>query len=61
MGAGRKTTTVTLSEKYEDPWKANSGAPARNLTKGELGSIVFGCKHSTKKECFDKGLFGVFS
>ncbi|XP_047965983.1 uncharacterized protein LOC125210473 [Salvia hispanica] len=59
MGAGRKTTTITLSEKYDDPWKANSGAPARNLTKGELGSIVFGCKHSTKKECLDKGLFGL--
>ncbi|XP_057784687.1 uncharacterized protein LOC131002029 isoform X2 [Salvia miltiorrhiza] len=59
MGAGRKTTTITLEEKYETSWKANAGAPARNLTKVELGAIIFGCKHSTIKECLENELFGL--
>lgn len=61
MGAGRKTTTIQVNENYDDSWKASNSAPARNLSKIELGAIIFGCKHSTIKECLEEELFGVFS
>ncbi|KAL8162631.1 hypothetical protein V2J09_014120, partial [Rumex salicifolius] len=32
---------------------------AKNLSKTELGSVIFGCKHSTFKECIFKQLFGL--
>lgn len=38
--------------------KANCSAPARNLTKSDLGAVVFGCKSHTMKECYFKELFG---
>lgn len=61
MGAGRKTTKITVQEKYHDSWKVNASAAARNLTKLELGAIIFGCKHSTIKECLEKEIFGQIS
>ncbi|KAK1365068.1 kelch-like protein diablo [Heracleum sosnowskyi] len=38
---------------------ANFSAPARNLTKSDLGAVVFGCKSNTIKECYFKELFGL--
>ncbi|KAL0401138.1 UNVERIFIED_CONTAM: B2 protein [Sesamum latifolium] len=32
---------------------------ARNLTKNELGAVIFGCKHHTIKECLLKQMFGL--
>ncbi|VVA97181.1 unnamed protein product [Arabis nemorensis] len=55
MGAGRKTETYTL---------APDGYPygtmcVRNLKKGDLCAVIFGCKFSTIKECYAKKLFGL--
>ncbi|KAI4306901.1 hypothetical protein L6164_030141 [Bauhinia variegata] len=55
MGAGRKTETYTLNTASS----VNCSLTARNLRKSELGGVVFGCKHSTIKECFSKQLFGL--
>lgn len=30
----------------------------RNLRKGDLGGVIFGCMQSTIKECLSKQLFG---
>jgi hypothetical protein len=30
----------------------------RNLTKDQLGSVIFGCKNATITECLTKQLFG---
>jgi len=30
----------------------------RNLKKGDLCGVIFGCKFSTIKECYAKNLFG---
>lgn len=30
----------------------------RNLTKDQLGGVIFGCKNATIKECLTKQLFG---
>ncbi|KAH6802253.1 hypothetical protein C2S51_033699 [Perilla frutescens var. frutescens] len=56
---GRKTITIPLKEKSEGSSKFNISAPARNLTKDELGAIIFGCKHNTIKECLDREIFGL--
>ncbi|XP_049412023.1 uncharacterized protein LOC125875016 [Solanum stenotomum] len=59
MGAGRKTTTVGLKEKSEYTSTVNGSTSARNLRKADLGSVIFGCKHLTYKECMFKQLFGL--
>ncbi|XP_002264808.1 uncharacterized protein LOC100267149 isoform X3 [Vitis vinifera] len=38
---------------------SNSSISARNLRKGHLGGVIFGCKNSTIKECLFKQLFGL--
>lgn len=58
MGAGRKTQTFTLSEKTPPQWTSNCNTNWRNLRKNDLGGVIFGCKHSTIKECYSKQLFG---
>nr|GLL40351.1 uncharacterized protein LOC109154902 [Ipomoea trifida] len=37
----------------------NFSAPGRNLSKSDLGAVIFGCKHYTIQECFSKMLFGL--
>ncbi|KAL5576370.1 hypothetical protein UlMin_018069 [Ulmus minor] len=59
MGTGRKTQTLTASEKVPSSWKPNFSASARNLRKSDLGGVIFGCKHSTFRECYFKQLFGL--
>ncbi|TMW90343.1 hypothetical protein EJD97_015878 [Solanum chilense] len=59
MGAGRKTTTVGLNEKSKYTSTVNGSTSARNLRKSDLGSVIFGCKHLTYKECMFKQLFGL--
>ncbi|KAI4306510.1 hypothetical protein L6164_029781 [Bauhinia variegata] len=59
MGGGRKTKTYTLKEKSQPAPSVNFSVTARNLRKSELGGVVFGCKHSTIKECFSNQLFGL--
>lgn len=58
MGAGRKTSTVGLKEKSKYTSTVNGSTSARNLRKADLGSVIFGCKHLTYKECMFKQLFG---
>lgn len=57
----RGKSSIPLNEKSKGLWNGNMSAPARNLAKDELGAIIFGCKHNTLKECFDKEIFGVLS
>ncbi|XP_060964734.1 uncharacterized protein LOC133029021 isoform X1 [Cannabis sativa] len=61
MGAGRKTETYWLKEKSvpQAQWPSNFSSTARNLRKNDLGGVIFGCKHSTFKECILKQLFGL--
>ncbi|XP_019158186.1 PREDICTED: uncharacterized protein LOC109154902 [Ipomoea nil] len=37
----------------------NFSASVRNLSKSDLGAVIFGCKHYTIQECFSKKLFGL--
>ncbi|CAH8339261.1 unnamed protein product [Eruca vesicaria subsp. sativa] len=57
MGAGRKKETYTL----EDGQNQNlyGTMSVRKLQKGDLCSVIFGCKFSTIKECLAKNLFGL--
>ncbi|KAJ8438846.1 LOW QUALITY PROTEIN: hypothetical protein Cgig2_023038 [Carnegiea gigantea] len=60
MGAGRKTETVVLQKKPPPQWNSNTNPySARNLSKKDLAGVIFGCKHSTYKECMSKQLFGL--
>ncbi|CAK9160616.1 unnamed protein product [Ilex paraguariensis] len=59
MGAGRKTKTLPLKEKPPPYWTVNCSASARNLRKSDLGGVIFGCKHNTRKECLSRQLFGL--
>ena len=54
MGAGRKTETY----KQEDVQNLYGTMSVRKLQKGDLCSVIFGCKFSTIKECHAKNLFG---
>ncbi|KAL0321804.1 UNVERIFIED_CONTAM: B2 protein [Sesamum calycinum] len=55
----RKTGTAPLKEKSKVSWTVNMSPTARNLTKKELGAVIFGCKHHTIKECLLKQMFGL--
>ncbi|XP_010489790.1 PREDICTED: uncharacterized protein LOC104767436 [Camelina sativa] len=58
MGAGRKTESYTLAP---DGQYISGYGPmcVRNLKKGDLCGVIFGCKFSTIKECYAKNLFGL--
>ncbi|CAA0382016.1 unnamed protein product [Arabidopsis thaliana] len=58
MGAGRKTETYTLAQ--DGQYISGYGNMCvRNLKKGDLCGVIFGCKFSTIKECYAKNLFGL--
>ncbi|OWM81670.1 hypothetical protein CDL15_Pgr007708 [Punica granatum] len=63
MGAGRKTETVHVhtgnSPSTGAPYGLNTSTSHRNLSKGNLGGVIFGCKNSTMKDCLSKQLFGL--
>ncbi|XP_011076641.1 uncharacterized protein LOC105160841 isoform X1 [Sesamum indicum] len=59
MARRRKTGTAPLKEKSKVSWTVNMSPTARNLTKNELGAVIFGCKHHTIKECLLKQMFGL--
>lgn len=46
------------SLKKKEKYKVNCSVTARNLRVNDLGGVIFGCKHSTIGECYDKQLFG---
>ncbi|KAK1274306.1 hypothetical protein QJS04_geneDACA018306 [Acorus gramineus] len=60
MGEGSKKQTITMGEssRHTAPPR-NISAPARRLSKKNLGGVIFGCKHSTMAECLSKKLFGL--
>ncbi|KAJ8551019.1 hypothetical protein K7X08_000389 [Anisodus acutangulus] len=39
--------------------KAKNAGGCRNLSKSQLGGVIFGCKNNTMKECLSKQLFGL--
>lgn len=57
MGAGRRNQFFTVNE--SEPTNLNLGTNLRNLRKGHLGGVIFGCKHGIIKECLHKQLFGL--
>ncbi|KAL1187900.1 B2 protein [Cardamine amara subsp. amara] len=57
MGAGRKTETYTLAP--DGQYASAYGMCTRNLQKGDLCGVIFGCKFSTIQECYAKKLFGL--
>ncbi|KAF3433326.1 hypothetical protein FNV43_RR24428 [Rhamnella rubrinervis] len=59
MIRGRKTETYILQEKGKPRWTTNCSAAARNLRKTDLAGVIFGCRHSTMKECYSEQLFGL--
>lgn len=56
MGTERKAQTFYGSF---PPLVGDGCTNARNLYKKDLGGVIFGCKHSTMKECLSKQLFGL--
>lgn len=60
MGAGRRTQTVAVTASSgSGSGGGNLGPPRqRNLAKGELGAVIFGCTNSTMGECLNQNLFG---
>ncbi|KAJ8644257.1 hypothetical protein MRB53_006005 [Persea americana] len=60
MGRGKKTQVFTRNERIPSyPTTVNSSVSARNLRKGDLAGVIFGCKHQTIAECLSKQLFGL--
>ncbi|KAM0950506.1 putative development/cell death domain-containing protein [Dioscorea sansibarensis] len=60
MVAGKKTMASTFpdfSSKFSKP--GNSAVSHRNLSKSDLGGMIFGCKHYTMAECLSKLLFEI--
>ncbi|KAK9283972.1 hypothetical protein L1049_012230 [Liquidambar formosana] len=56
MGKGKKHT---IKKKSELSWTVNCSVTARNLRKGDLGGVIFGCKNNTIKECYCNQIFGL--
>ncbi|KAL1543620.1 kelch-like protein 3 [Salvia divinorum] len=56
MGVGRTTQTYFPKESFP---MASHGKWARNLSKNQLGSVIFGCTKQTMDECLAKQLFGL--
>lgn len=59
MAGGKKSKKSSLNQKLKPFTKANCSASARNLGKGDLGAVIFGCKNYTIQECYKKKLFGL--
>ncbi|CAM6024266.1 unnamed protein product [Sphagnum balticum] len=61
MGAGRRTQTVAVTAPSgSGSGGGNLGPPRqRNLGKGELGAVIFGCTNATMAECLNQNLFGL--
>ncbi|XP_074324560.1 uncharacterized protein LOC141661448 [Apium graveolens] len=59
MLGGKKNLEFSSMGKLQPFVESNCSAPARNLTKSDLGAVVFGCKSHTLKECYLKELFGL--
>ncbi|WCJ19964.1 DCD (Development and Cell Death) domain protein [Euphorbia peplus] len=56
---GRKAQTARATDKSLAPWGGNSIDTARNLAANDLAAVIFGCTHTTMKECFANKLFGL--
>ncbi|CAI9102999.1 OLC1v1001408C1 [Oldenlandia corymbosa var. corymbosa] len=55
----RKKKTPGLNANAEREYTINSSVSARNLTKSELGAVIFACKNFTISECKKNNLFGL--
>jgi len=60
MGARKKTENIQLVEQLSMSPSGGGYVPARNLSKRDLGGVIFGCKNNTMGECLTKKLFGLF-
>ncbi|XP_004492506.1 uncharacterized protein [Cicer arietinum] len=57
MGTWKKTQySFSNGNQFLPP---NQSVFGRNLTKDQLGGVIFGCKNATIKECLTKQLFGL--
>nr|GMC85896.1 kelch-like protein 3 [Ipomoea batatas] len=60
MKAGKKMKNFTPYQyPPSSPNKLFNASGFRNLKKGQLGGVIFGCKNDTIKECLLKQLFGL--
>nr|GMD50937.1 kelch-like protein 3 [Ipomoea batatas] len=56
---GRMGSKKKKAGRHVNKAAPNFSAPGRNLSKSDLGAVIFGCKHYTIQECFSKMLFGL--
>ncbi|CAH9101105.1 unnamed protein product [Cuscuta epithymum] len=60
MGTEWRTETSTAHDLPRSPPNQQFGASNfRNLRKGQLGGVIFGCKNDTIEECLHRQLFGL--
>ncbi|KAL6528570.1 hypothetical protein OROMI_029215 [Orobanche minor] len=59
MVAGRNTQIFPQSETYPPRLMGSNVKWARNLSKNQLGGVIFGCTRSTIRECLANQLFGL--
>ncbi|KAL8509252.1 hypothetical protein ACS0TY_016447 [Phlomoides rotata] len=59
MGAGRNKYTFSPNETSHSLGMTSNWKSARNLTKYQLGGVIFGCTRNTMRECLANQLFGL--
>ncbi|XP_059305309.1 uncharacterized protein LOC132056918 isoform X1 [Lycium ferocissimum] len=60
MGAGKGTHSIMVNASaVASSNQTKNGGGSRNLTRSQLGGVIFGCKNNTMKECLSKQLFGL--
>nr|XP_043633728.1 uncharacterized protein LOC122604934 [Erigeron canadensis] len=60
MGGHKQKKKTNFNWAKQEPYVlSNRSAPARNMRKTDIGSVIFGCTNSTINECLSKQLFGL--
>uniref|UniRef100_A0A452Y3U5 DCD domain-containing protein n=1 Tax=Aegilops tauschii subsp. strangulata TaxID=200361 RepID=A0A452Y3U5_AEGTS len=55
----KKIVNHRVFEERQTHDRAMQVVQTRNLRETQLGGVIFGCKHETIEECFNKQLFGL--
>ncbi|XBJ15736.1 hypothetical protein VPH35_007548 [Triticum aestivum] len=58
-GASPAGEAIRVFEERQTHDRAMQVVQTRNLRETQLGGVIFGCKHETIEECFNKQLFGL--
>ncbi|XP_051143472.1 uncharacterized protein LOC127259897 [Andrographis paniculata] len=60
MGAGKNNSRALPNKQKSGGTRTlYTGANSRNLSKNELGGVIFGCKNYTYDECVENKIFGL--